>query len=110
MLKIVYYLFFNDGIVLINRDKNKKCFEVFKNYKVDDVLFVGPSIPYKSYTKYFPTARMGIIPHPSRRVSRSKKSTYYTLNSNKISEVMYYNKKIQKTELENFKLKFFNKE
>ena len=110
MLKIVNYLFFNDGIVLINRDKNKKCFEVFKNYKVDDVLFVGPSVPYKSYTKYFPTARIGVISHPSRRVSKSKKSIYYTLDSSEISEVTYFNKKFEKTKLEKFKLKFFNRD
>ena len=53
---------------------------------------------------------MGVISHPSRKVSKSKKSIYYTLDSNEILEVTYYNRKFEKTKLENFKLNFFNRD
>ena len=107
IIKLIYYLYFHEGIVMINRDVDSKIFEIFSKYNVTDVLFVGKSVPYKSLTKYFPSARFGVIYHPSRRVGAKKNWFYETLDSRAIDEVSYYKKKYEKTSFMNFSISFF---
>lgn len=109
MIRLIYFLYFHEGIVLINRNKDKKMFEVFMKYNVTDVLFVGKSTPYKSLTKYFANSRIGVVYHPSRRVGKKKNWFYERLDSSAIDEVSFHNKKYSKTSFENFSISFFNK-
>ena len=107
IIKIIYYLYFHEGIIMINRDKENNIFDIFCNYHVTNVLFVGVSSPYKNLTKYFRDARFGVIYHPAARVEASKKEFYKTLDSSNIMEVSYFNNKFEKTTFENLSISHF---
>lgn len=106
--KLIYYLYFHEGIIMINRDKEKELFKIFRHYNVTDVLFVGVSSPYKNLTKYFNNARFGVIYHPAARIEYSKKEYYDTLDSSKIEEVSFHNNIYDKTLFSNFSISHFS--
>lgn len=100
-IKLIQYLYFEKGLLLLNREKKEnKCFEYFKNKNVVDVLFVGTSYKYKSLSKYFPLARMGVINHPSNKAGSNH--IFNSLKSDLINHVTYYHRKYPITRFENF--------
>ena len=99
--KLVMFLYFEKGLLLLNRETNNtKAFNVFADKSVSDVLFVGKSTKYKSLSKFFPRARLGVVYHPSTRAHHTR--IYKFLDSKNIETVTYYKKKFPKTNFESF--------
>lgn len=101
--KIPSYLYYKYGLVMINRAGKHDKFSIFSKYSVSNVLFVGKS-PYKRLTKYFPNAKIGLLPHPSNKCHSPKQKVYESLDSSLVDPVSYYSKKFERPLLESFKI------
>lgn len=66
MYKLIFYLYYEHGIVLVNRVNHNALFKHFENINVTDVLITG-SNSYKWILQSFNpnNTRVGIVEHPS---------------------------------------------
>ena len=65
--KLIEWLYFKQGIIMINRQGYAKDFRIFKKYQVSHVLIVS-DYSYKVVLSNFDKlTKVGIVPHPSKQ-------------------------------------------